>query len=75
VGGKKTVITESGWPHQGEPNGLAVPSPDNQQLAIGSLKSSFADDAGGLILFEAFDNMWKKDSQYTFGTEKFWGFL
>lgn len=75
-GGKKTIITESGWPKSGQPNGKAVPSHKNQQLALQSLRSAFADDdEAGLFLFSAFDDMWKKDNVGTFGAEKFWGIL
>lgn len=73
AGGKKTVITESGWPYAGQPNGAAVPSRVNQDAAIESLKNSFPD--GGIILFSAFDDKWKVDNSYTFDTEKFWGLL
>ncbi|KAI9868463.1 MAG: hypothetical protein M1813_005907 [Trichoglossum hirsutum] len=74
-GGKKTVITESGWPHQGSPNGGAVPSKPNQQAALGSLKSSFSSNPSDLIFFTAFDDLWKKDNGNTFGCEKFYGIL
>jgi exo-beta-1,3-glucanase (GH17 family) len=72
-GGKSTMITESGWPYAGVPNGKAIPSKENQELAIRSLEDSFPD--GGLILFSAFDDRWKQDNAWTFATEKFWGFL
>lgn len=71
-GGKRTVITESGWPWQGGSNGVAVPSRANQQTAIKSLKDNFSKD---LILFTAYDDMWKKDNAGTHGCEKYWGFL
>ncbi|OJD25659.1 hypothetical protein ACJ73_02969 [Blastomyces percursus] len=75
-GGKKTVITESGWPKSGQSNGKAVPSKKNQQLALQSLRNAFAnDDDAGLFLFSAFDDAWKKDNAGTFGSEKFWGIL
>ncbi|RHZ73157.1 hypothetical protein CDV55_109055 [Aspergillus turcosus] len=72
AGGKKTVITESGWPHAGQPNGRAVPSPENQKKAIASLRRAFANDSD-LVLFTAFDDLWKADNQWTFGAERFWG--
>ncbi|PWY88473.1 glycoside hydrolase [Aspergillus heteromorphus CBS 117.55] len=72
AGGKKTIITESGWPHGGQPNGKAIPSAENQQQAIASLKQAFPDD-DELILFTAFDDGWKQDSSGTFGAEKYWG--
>ncbi|ODH51383.1 hypothetical protein GX48_02439 [Paracoccidioides brasiliensis] len=75
-GNKKTVITESGWPKAGKANGKAVPSRENQRKAIQSLMNAFGnDDEAGLILFSAFDDPWKKDNEYSFGTEKFWGIL
>jgi len=41
AGGKTTVITESGWPTQGSTNNKAVPSQENHETAISSLKASF----------------------------------
>ena len=71
-GGKTTVITESGWPHRGGKNGLAIPSRANQLLAVQGLKNTFVAGGGGLFLFEAFDSLWKEDREGTFGAEKFW---
>ncbi|KAL6239129.1 hypothetical protein BDW75DRAFT_167574 [Aspergillus navahoensis] len=72
-GGKRALITESGWPHAGQSNGKAVPSKKNQQKAIESLRKAFRDNHADLILFSAFDDLWKVDNQWTFGAEKFWG--
>ncbi|KZF18913.1 glycoside hydrolase family 17 protein [Xylona heveae TC161] len=69
---KKTVITESGWPSQGDSNGKAVPSTENQKSAIDSLKNSFSSN---LILFTAFNDMWKKNNAGTFNAEQYWGIL
>ena len=71
-GGKDTMITESGWPSQGQTNGKAVPSPENQAAAISSLRSAFSNN---LILFSAFNDNWKQNSAGTFGTEHYWGIL
>ncbi|OJJ02551.1 hypothetical protein ASPVEDRAFT_53210 [Aspergillus versicolor CBS 583.65] len=72
-GGKRTMITESGWPHAGQNNGKAIPNPDNQRKAIDSLRHSFENEQGDLVLFSAFDDLWKEDNEWTFGAEKFWG--
>ncbi|KAJ5505613.1 Glycoside hydrolase superfamily [Penicillium expansum] len=73
AGGKRTMITESGWPHAGDSNGGAIPSADNQQVAVASLRRSFDHRRGDLVLFTAFDDLWKDDNMYTFNAEKFWG--
>ncbi|RAH72244.1 putative cell wall glucanase (Scw4) [Aspergillus aculeatinus CBS 121060] len=44
---KKVVITESGWPHAGQPNGKAVPSLENQRAAVRSLREAFARSGAG----------------------------
>ena len=72
AGGKTTVITETGWPSKGETNGMAVPSEENQQAAIASIKQSFPNNA---ILYSSFNCMWKKNSGSTFGAEQYWGIL
>ncbi|KAJ5169651.1 Glycoside hydrolase superfamily [Penicillium coprophilum] len=73
AGGKRTMITESGWPHAGDANGGAIPSVENQQLAIASLRRSFDHRREDLVLFTAFDDLWKSDTSLTFNAEKFWG--
>ena len=69
-GGKQAVVTESGWPWQGDTNGAAVPSPQNQQTAINSLRGSFSSN---IILFSAFNDYWKQNNPSTFNAEQFWG--
>lgn len=71
-GGKKTVITESGWPWKGATNGAAVPSKENQKIAMDSLKSKFTKD---IILFTAFDDLWKTNTDATHGAEQYWGYI
>lgn len=60
AGGKKVVITESGWPHGGSPNGNAVASPQDQTTAIAALKAAFANNQDSLYLFQAYDATYKK---------------
>lgn len=71
AGGKPVVVTESGWPSRGEANGLAVPSLENQMLAVKSLAQAFPE--GDLILYNSFNDHWLKDDQYTFGAQQWWG--
>lgn len=73
AGGKHTMITESGWPHAGQSNGAAVPSLENQRIAVESLRKSFAHRSDDLVLFTAFDDLWKDDNRWTFNAERFWG--
>ncbi|KAB8234065.1 putative cell wall glucanase (Scw4) [Aspergillus alliaceus] len=73
--GKRTMITESGWPHSGQANGNAVPSTPNQLKALWSLYDAFWQRQDDLILFSSFDDMWKTDGPGTYGAEKFWGIL
>ncbi|KAE8147535.1 glycoside hydrolase superfamily [Aspergillus avenaceus] len=72
-GGKRTVITESGWPHRGQANGHAVPNLINQQKAVFSLADKFYHRPDDFVLFSAFDDLWKKDHPGTFEAEKYWG--
>jgi len=70
--GKRVVVTESGWPHQGDNHDQAVASPSAQKAAIASIRASFTQD---LFLFNAFDSEWKTDDASTFNSEKYWGVL
>ncbi|KAF8541899.1 glycoside hydrolase superfamily [Trichophaea hybrida] len=69
-GNKQVIITESGWPTRGSPNGKAVPGVVEQKAAIKSIVDTQNND---VILFTAFDDPWKQDTPHTFGTEQFWG--
>lgn len=69
-GGMKTVITESGWPSQGETNGNAVPSEANQKAAISSLRAAFSSD---MVLFSAYNDLWKSNFDGSFNAEHYWG--
>lgn len=69
---KRVVVTESGWPHQGNANGDAVPSLENQRKALDSIRSNFNQD---LFIHNAFDDTWKSDGASTFDAERFWGVI
>ncbi|CBX98004.1 similar to soluble cell wall protein [Plenodomus lingam JN3] len=68
----RVVVAESGWPHQGDANGAAVPSPDNQRMALDSIRANFDSD---MFIFSAFDSEWKSDWAATFNAERFWGVI
>ena len=70
AGGKRCVVTESGWPTQGTANKKANPGKSEHQAAIQSLKGSLSKD---LILYTLYDDLWKQDRGDTHGAEKFWG--
>lgn len=75
-GGKQVIITETGWPNNGGTNDASVPSPENQQAAIASIKAACAEAGNmGYYVLSAFNEPWKKDLASTFGCEKFWGIL
>ncbi|KAH8727146.1 glycoside hydrolase superfamily [Phaeosphaeriaceae sp. PMI808] len=69
---KRVVVTESGWPHKGNTNGEAIPSPENQRAAIESIRSQFSQD---IFLHNAFDSTWKSDWAASFNAERFWGII
>ncbi len=74
-GGKRVVVTETGWPTQGGTNRKAVPSHENQKAAVSSIKSECGAKQVPVIFFAAFNELWKKDHAATHGCEKFWGLL
>ena len=74
AGGKPTVVTESGWPTQGGSNGMAIAGQEEHAQAIASLKGAFSGGTN-LILYSAFNTLWKQERGNTFGCEKYWGLL
>lgn len=68
VCGKSVMCVESGWPHQGGNNGVAVASSSQQSAAIGSIESTCGND---VVLFNAFDDLWKSPGSN--GVEQYWG--
>lgn len=68
----RVVVTETGWPHQGDANGKAVPSPDNQAKALASIRSEFTSD---VFIHNSFDSLWKSDWASSFNAERYWGVI
>ncbi|KAK1984293.1 cell wall glucanase [Colletotrichum cereale] len=70
---KRIVCTETGWPWKGNANGAAVPGIEEQQLAVDSIKKAYASHASDVILFSAFNDLWKHAEAATFNAEQYWG--
>lgn len=68
--GKHVMCVESGWPHSGSNNGVAVASLADQTAAISSLESTCGSDT---IIFTAFDDLWKAPGSN--GVEQYWGII
>lgn len=69
--GKHTVITETGWPYQGSPNGAAIPSPANQRTAMDAIMREFSGTSGDVYMFQAFNAEYKQPG--AFGVEPYFG--
>lgn len=72
---QQVVVTETGWPWQGDANGVAVPSPANQAAALGSIKGAFTSTPEAVILFTPYNDLWKQNSPAQFNAEQYWGFV
>ncbi|KAF4512130.1 hypothetical protein G6O67_001310 [Ophiocordyceps sinensis] len=72
-GSKRVVVTETGWPTHGLANGRAVPGSQNQKLAMDSITQKFSANAGDVVLFSAFNDLWKEKNVKSFEAEQFWG--
>jgi exo-beta-1,3-glucanase (GH17 family) len=66
--GKPVYVLESGWPHAGNCNGAACPSPENQATALKGIQST----VGAQVIFLSYeDEPWKAPGE--FGVEQYWG--
>jgi exo-beta-1,3-glucanase (GH17 family) len=70
---QEIVIAETGWPWKGDTNQKAVPSLENQAAALASIRSTFASSPGSVILFSAYNDLWKTSNAFQFGAEQYWG--
>lgn len=71
--GMKVMVTETGWPTRGAVNGLAVPSMENQRAALASIREAFSAEPEDVILFSAFNDLWKASDMATFMADQYWG--
>ena len=71
AGGKKVIISETGWPSTGTPFGSAVPSLDNAlEYFINTYQ--WADEEGiEIFYFSSFDEAWKVGAEGDVGA--YWG--
>lgn len=68
--GKYAINTESGWPSAGKCNGKACPGPENQSIAIKSIKQAIGIKS---IVFSMYDDTWKAPGPLD--CEQHWGII
>ena len=69
--GKRVIITETGWPSEGEALGAAIPGYENAlKYFINSQNWSQSEDIE-MFYFSAFDESWKVDAEGSVGA--YWG--
>lgn len=69
---KRIIISETGWPDGGQQIGSAIPSSQNQKRFILELMVKSFEQNIEFFLFEAFDEIWKRDFEGETGAH--WGF-
>ncbi|MFK8162022.1 MAG: glycosyl hydrolase family 17 protein [Lewinella sp.] len=69
--GKKVIITETGWPSQGEGEKGAMPSPVNAMKYFINAQSWSRDKGIELFYFSSFDESWKVGAEGDVGA--YWG--
>ncbi|KAM9919394.1 hypothetical protein OXX59_007971 [Metschnikowia pulcherrima] len=67
-GSKQILVTESGWPTQGNTEGQAVPSVANQLLVVKGLGTVLGDQ---VLMFTTFNDYWKAPGPWN--VEQHWG--
>ena len=68
---KPVVITETGWPGQGEPVGAAVPAADHAMRYFVEAQQWGRREGVRLFWFSSFDEPWKRGQEGEVGTQ--WG--
>lgn len=69
--GKRTIITETGWPSQGESLGGAIPSKDRAMKYFINTNLWTQDEDIEIFYFASFDEDWKKGAEGEVGA--YWG--
>lgn len=69
---KEIFIGETGWPTEGEPNGDAVPSEENQKKFITDFLSVARENNIQYFYFDVFDENWKEETEPK-GVGAHWG--
>jgi len=71
AGGKKVIISETGWPNVGSPTGAAVPSRSNAIRYFLNTYRWAAEDDIEIFYFSSFDEDWKTGDEGDVGA--YWG--
>jgi exo-beta-1,3-glucanase (GH17 family) len=71
AGGKKVIISETGWPNVGTPEKGAVPSVENAMKFFIDTFQWAKEDGIEVFYFSAFDEAWKVDAEGDVGA--YWG--
>jgi len=69
--GKEVIITETGWPSQGENLRGAIPSPEHARDYFINTQLWSAEDQVPVFYFSSFDESWKTGAEGTVGA--YWG--
>ena len=70
-GGKKVIITETGWPSEGDPLGVAEPGYENALKYFINAQKWTKEEGIEMFYFSAFDEGWKVGTEGSVGA--FWG--
>lgn len=71
AGGKKVIISETGWPDRGSPYGAAVPGADNALTYFINTCQWVEQEGIELFYFSSFDESWKVGNEGDVGA--YWG--
>lgn len=71
AGGKRVIVTETGWPGQGQTVSAAVPSPENAMRYFIDAQDWARREGVELFYFSSFDEPWKLGQEGAVGAQ--WG--